>query len=146
MSFVLLLVSLVGVVGLAKLLSPIIGAAVTSAGLPQAVIGISVAFLVLLPETVAAVRAARADRLQTSMNLALGSALATIGLTVPAVVAASLLFNLPVVLGLPPKDMVLLLLTFLVGTVTLGSGRTTIMQGAVQLLVFAAFLFLSLVP
>ncbi|HZJ53500.1 MAG TPA: hypothetical protein VFD38_05125 [Myxococcaceae bacterium] len=146
MSLGLLLVSLVGVVGLAKVLSPSIEAAVRSAGLPDAVIGIAIALLVLLPETVAAARAARADRLQTSMNLALGSALATIGLTIPAVVAASLLFHLPVVLGLQPKDLVLLVLTFLVGTVTLGSGRTSIMQGAVQLIVFAAFLFLSLVP
>jgi Ca2+:H+ antiporter len=102
--------------------------------------------LVLLPETLAAVRAARSDRLQTSMNLALGSALATIGLTVPAVVAVSLILGLPVVLGLDPKDLVLLGLTFLVGTLTLGTGRTSIMQGAVQLVVFAAFLVLSLLP
>jgi Ca2+:H+ antiporter len=146
LSLLLLLVSLVGVVGLAKVLSPIIEAAVRSAGAPKAVVGIAIALLVLLPETVAAVRAARADRLQTSMNLAMGSALATIGLTIPTVVAASLLFHLPLVLGLQPKDLVLLLLTFLVGTVTLGSGRTSIMQGAVQLVVFAAFLFLSFVP
>ncbi len=146
MSLLLLMISLVGVVGLAKVLSPIIEAAVRSAGAPKAVVGIAIALLVLLPETLAAVRAARADRLQTSMNLAMGSALATIGLTIPAVVAASLLFHLPLVLGLQPKDLVLLLLTFLVGTVTLGSGRTSIMQGAVQLVVFAAFLFLSFVP
>ncbi len=142
----LLLVSLVGVVGLAKVLSPRIEAAVLAAGAPDAVIGIAIAMLVLLPETVAAVRAARANRLQTSMNLALGSALATIGLTIPAVVAASQLFHLPVVLGLDPKDLVLLGLTFIVGAVTLGPGRTSIMQGAVHLVVFAAFLFLSLVP
>jgi Ca2+:H+ antiporter len=142
----LLLVSLVGVVGLAKVLSPSIEAAVRSAGAPDAVIGIAIAMLVLLPETVAAVRAARANRLQTSMNLALGSALATIGLTIPAVVVASLVFHLPVELGLPPKDLALLGLTFIVGAVTLGPGRTSIMQGAVQLVVFAAFLFLSLVP
>jgi len=142
----LLLVSLVGVVGLAKVLSPTIEAAVRDAGAPEAVIGIAIAMLVLLPETVAAVRAARANRLQTSMNLALGSALATIGLTIPAVVVASQLFHLPVVLGLDPKDLVLLALTFIVGAVTLGPGRTSIMQGAVHLVVFAAFLFLSLVP
>jgi Ca2+:H+ antiporter len=145
-SFGLLLVSLVSVEGLAKLLSPRIEAAVRAAGAPEAVIGIAIAMLVLLPETVAAVRAARADRLQTSMNLALGSALATIGLTVPAVVAASLILDLPVVLGLHPRDLVLLGLTFLVGTITLGPGRTSILQGAVQMVVFAAFLFRSLVP
>jgi len=145
-SLALLLVSLVGVVGLAKVLSPSIETGVKSVGAPDAVVGIAIALVVLLPETVAAVRAAAANRLQTSMNLALGSALATIGLTIPAVVVASQLFHLPVVLGLAPKDMVLLFLTFLVGGMTLGSGRTSIMQGAVQLVVFAAFLFLSVVP
>jgi Ca2+:H+ antiporter len=80
------------------------------------------------------------------MNLAYGSALASIGLTIPAVVMASILLELPLVLGLEPKDMVLLVLTFLVGSIALGTGRTNIMQGAVLLVVFAAFLFLALVP
>jgi len=146
LSMGLLMVSLIGVVGLAKVLSPRIEALVRAVGAPDAVIGVAIAMLVLLPETVAAVRAARADRLQTSMNLALGSALATIGLTIPAVVIVSGVFHLPVIFGLPAKDIVLLGLTFFVGTITVGSGRTSIMQGAVQLVVFAAFLFLSLVP
>ena len=145
-SLALLLVSLVGVVGLAKVLSPSIEGGVKRIGAPDTVVGIAIALVVLLPETVAAVRSAAANRLQTSMNLALGSALATIGLTIPAVVVASQLFHLPVVLGLPAKDMVLLFLTFLVGGMTLGSGRTSIMHGAVQLVVFATFLFLSVVP
>lgn len=145
-SFALLLVSLVAVVGLAKRLSPTIEAAVDGAGAPKTVIGIAIALLVLLPETWAAVRAARADRLQTSMNLALGSALASIGLTIPAVVAAATLLDLPLVLGLATKDVVLLALTFLVCAITLGTGRTNVMQGAVHLVLFAAFLFLSLVP
>jgi Ca2+:H+ antiporter len=145
-SFGFLVVSLVGVVGLAKLLSPRIEDGVRAAGAPDAVIGIAIALLVLLPETLAAIRAARANRLQISMNLALGSALATIGLTIPAVVVASLVLGMPLILGLGPKDLVLLLLTFLVGTITLGTGRTSIMQGAVQLVVFAAFLLLSVLP
>lgn len=145
-SFGLLLASLVAVVGLAKQLSPMIEAAVAAAGAPETVIGIAIALLVLLPETWAAVRAALADRLQTSMNLALGSALASIGLTIPAVVATASLLGLPLVLGLQPKDLVLLTLTFLVGAITLGTGRTNVMQGAVHLVLFAAFLFLSLVP
>jgi len=145
-SFGLLIVSLVSVVGLAKQLSPTIEAGVAALGAPKAVIGIAIALLVLLPETWAAVRAARADRLQTSMNLALGSALASIGLTIPAVVLASVLLDLPLVLGLPPKDIVLLTLTFLVSTITLATGRTNVMQGAVHLVLFAAFLFLALVP
>ncbi len=145
-SFALLLVSLVAVIGLAKQLSPTIEAAVSAAGAPQAVVGIAIAMLVLLPETWAAVRAARADRLQTSMNLALGSALASIGLTIPAVVVAAVLLDLPLVLGLEPKDMVMLTLAFLVSAITLGTGRTNLMQGAVHLVLFAAFLFLALVP
>lgn len=142
----LLLVALVVVVGLAKSLSPGIEAGVREAGLPTAVIGIAIALLVLMPETVAAVRAAQANRLQTSFNLAVGSGLASIGLTIPMVVLVATWFDIPLVLGLEPKDIVLFALTVAVGTIGVGSGRTNMMQGAVQLLVFAAFLFLALVP
>ena len=145
-SFGLLLVSLVAVVGLAKVLSPTIEHAVEAANAPRAVVGIVIAALVLLPETWAAARAARANRLQTSMNLAVGSALACIGLTVPVVVVASIAFGLPLVLGLEPKDMAMLAVTFVVSAVTLGTGRTYLMQGAVHLVLFAAFLFLAFVP
>ena len=145
-SFGWLLVSLVAVVGLAKMLSPTIERAVEAANAPRAVVGIVIAALVLLPETWAAVRAARANRLQSSMNLAIGSALACIGLTVPVVVLASALFGLPLVLGLEPKDIAMLMLTFLVSAVTLGAGRTYLMQGAVHLVLFAAYLFLAFVP
>ena len=145
-SFGLLLLSLVAVVGLAKMLSPTIERAVEAANAPRAVVGIVIAAIVLLPETWAAVRAARADRLQSSMNLAIGSALASIGLTVPVVVLASIAFKLPLVLGLEPKDIGLLALTFLTSTFTLGTGRTYVMQGAVHLVIFAVFLFLALVP
>jgi Ca2+:H+ antiporter len=145
-SFGLLLVCLVSVVGLAKVLSPAIERGVVRAGAPKAVIGIVIALLVLLPETWAAVRAALANRLQTSMNLAIGSALACIGLTIPVVAVAAIALHLPLVLGLEPKDLVLLAATFLVSAVTLGSGRTYVMQGAVHLVLFAAFLFLAFVP
>jgi Ca2+:H+ antiporter len=145
-SFGLLLVSLVAVVGLAKMLSPSIEHAVAAARAPRSVVGIVIAALVLLPETWAAARAARANRLQTSMNLAVGSALASIGLTVPVVVIASLVLDLHLVLGLDPKDMAMLAVTFLVSAVTLGTGRTYMMQGAVHLVLFAAFLFLAFVP
>jgi Ca2+:H+ antiporter len=146
-SFGLLLVSLVGVVGLAKAISPAIESAVKDAGWPVAVIGVAIALLVLMPETVAAVRAALADRLQTSLNLALGSGLATIGLTTPVVVAVCIVFDIPIVLGLDPRDMVLMSLAILVAVIGVGTGgRTNLMQGAVQLVIFAAFLFLSIVP
>ncbi len=114
-SFGLLLVALVGVVGLAKVLSPTIEATVAALQAPKAVVGVVIALLVLLPETWAAVRAAAANRLQTSMNLAIGSVLASIGLTIPVVVLASVVLDMPLVLGLNNKDMVLLFLTFLVG-------------------------------
>jgi Ca2+:H+ antiporter len=142
----LLVLSLVGVIGLAKLLSPTIEHMVDLAGAPKSVIGVVIAMLVLLPETVAAMRAAHANRLQTSLNLAIGSALASIGLTIPAVVCVAVWLNLPLQLGIEGKDLVLLALTFGVGTLTMAHGRTNIMQGAVHLVIFAAFLFLSLVP
>jgi Ca2+:H+ antiporter len=145
-SFGLLIVSLVSVVGLAKLLSPLIEQLVEQVGAPKAVIGIVIAMLVLLPETWAAVRAAHANRLQTSMNLALGSALASIGLTIPVVAVASVVLGIPLILGLGPKDLVMLALTLLLSVVTLAAGRTHMMQGAVHLVVFAAFLFLAFVP
>jgi Ca2+:H+ antiporter len=145
-SFALLLLSLVSVVGFAKLLSPSIESMVSAAKAPKAVVGIIIALIVLLPETWAAMRAARADRLQTSMNLAIGSALASIGLTIPLVVVAAVVLKLDLILGLEMKDVVLLALSFLVGAITLGSGRTNVMQGAIHLVLFATFLFLTLVP
>jgi Ca2+:H+ antiporter len=95
---------------------------------------------------VAALRAAHANRLQTSMNLALGSALASIGLTIPAVVVVAIMLDQQLTLGLEPKEEVLLALTLLVGVVTVGTGRTTVLQGIVHLVIFATFLFLSIVP
>ena len=146
MSFAVLVLALVTVVGLAKVLSPIIEGAVETAGAPRTVVGIAIAMLVLLPESWAATRAAHADRLQSSMNLAIGSALACIGLTIPVVVFAAVLYDLPLVLGVEPKDLVLLVVTFLVSAFTLGTGRTHMMQGAVHLVLFAAFIFLAFVP
>jgi Ca2+:H+ antiporter len=145
-SFALMVLALTTVVGLAKALSPTVERLVAAAGAPPTVIGIVIALLVLLPETGAAVRAAAANRLQTSLNLALGSALASIGLTIPAVALASVWLGIPLVLGLEAKDIVLLVLTFVVGSFTLVSGRTSVMQGAVHFVIFAAFLLLALVP
>ncbi|WP_233835342.1 calcium:proton antiporter [Paraburkholderia sp. ZP32-5] len=142
----LLLVSLVAVVLLAKVLSPVVESAVLNAGAPPAVVGIIIAALVLLPEGLAALRAARGNRLQTSLNLALGSALASIGLTIPTVAGVFLYIGQPIVLGINGKEMVLLALTLVVGTLTLSTGRTTILQGAVHLSLFAAYLFLSFAP
>jgi Ca2+:H+ antiporter len=142
----LLLAALVAVVGLAKSLTPTLELGLARLDVPKAVVGIVIAALVLLPEGLASVRAARADQLQTSMNLALGSALASIGLTIPVVAAVSIVLHQPLELGLGAKDQVLLALTLLVGVVTLGTGRTTVLQGIVHLVIFAAFLFYAVVP
>jgi Ca2+:H+ antiporter len=142
----LLLLSLVAVVGLAKTASPAIEDAVASAGAPRAVVGVVIALLVLLPETAAAVRAAVRNRIQTSLNLALGSALASIGLTIPTIALASIWLTGPLELGLGPTGLVLLALTVVISVLTVAPGRATLMQGAVHLTVFAAFLVLSFTP
>jgi Ca2+:H+ antiporter len=146
LSFLLLLVSLGAVVLLAKLLSPAIETGVAAVDAPKAVVGIAIAALVLLPEGLAAYRASRANRLQTSLNLALGSALASIGLTIPTVVALALALDMPLTLGLGIKDEVLLGLTLLISVITLGTGRTTVLQGIVHLVMFVSFLFFAFVP
>jgi Ca2+:H+ antiporter len=146
LSAVLLVACLGAVVLLAKTLASPIEAAVAAAGAPRTLVGVIIAALVLLPESLAAVRAARANRLQTSLNLGLGSALATIGLTIPAVAALSLLVGLPIALGLDAKSIVLLFLTLMVATLSLGTGRTTILQGVVHLVIFGVFLFTTVVP
>jgi Ca2+:H+ antiporter len=145
-SLALLVASLVAVVLLAKAMAPAMKAAVKSAGAPEAVVGVIIAALVLLPESLAAVRAARADRLQTSLNLGLGSALASIGLTIPTVAVVSLVMGWPLALGLDAKATVLLVLTLIVSTLSLGAGRTTVLQGAVHLVIFAVYLFTTVVP
>ena len=145
-AFILLLVSLGAVVLLAKDLSKPLETLVSALGAPLALVGIAIAAIVLLPESVAAVRAARANRLQTSLNLALGSALATIGLTIPVVSVVSYLYGLPLTLGLDGKGMVLLVLTLFVASLSLARGRTTMLHGAVHLTIFAAYLVLTILP
>lgn len=145
-AFGVLIVALAGVVLLAKSLSPHIEKAVVGAGLPLAVVGVLIAALVLAPESLSAIKAARRNRLQTSLNLALGSALATIGLTIPAVAVLSVVMGWPLSLGLDTKSMVLLLLSFVVSIFSLGTGRTTVLQGVTHLVIFATYLFVTVVP
>lgn len=145
-SVVLLLASLTVVVGLAEALNPAIEAGVKGAGAPKTIVGIAIAMLVLMPEAYAAVRAARANRLQSSLNMALGSALASIGLTIPTVAAIAICFNLPLSLGISSLNMTLMYLSFFIGALTMAIGRTTLLQGVVHLIIFFEFLFLSLVP
>ena len=145
-AFGLLLVALVGVVLLAKGLAPTLEEAVVRAGLPLSLVGIAIAALVLAPESLAAYRAAKRNRLQTSLNLALGSALATIGLTIPTVAVVSLVMGLPLGLGIGSKNLVLLALSFGVAILSLGTGRTMALQGAVHLVILAAYIVTTVVP
>jgi len=142
----LLLVGLVAVVTLAKSLAPTLDRLVVEFGAPPAAAGVVIAALVLLPEGLSALRATRGNRLQIALNLALGSALATISLTIPAVALASFIFNEPLVLGIGPEEIVLLMLTLLISAITLVTGRATILQGAVHLTIFAVFLLLAAIP
>lgn len=145
-SAALLLLSLAVVVLLATALAPGIERMVFEAGAPKTLVGIIIAAVVLMPEGLAAYRAARANRLQTSLNLALGSALASIGLTIPAVAAVSIATGWTLTLGLDTKSTVLLLLSLFVCTLSLGTGRTTVLQGVVHLVILATYLFITIVP
>jgi Ca2+:H+ antiporter len=142
----LLFVALVAVVGLAKVESPAIEAGVEAAGFPASFVGVVIALLVLLPESLAAVRAARRNRIQISLNLALGSAMASIGLTIPTIAVASIWLDGPLILGLGSVQMILLALTVVVSVLTIVPGRATRLQGGVHLVLLAAFVFLSIKP
>jgi Ca2+:H+ antiporter len=145
-SSVLLMVCLTTVVLLAKKLAPDLEAAVARMGAPNAVVGVVIAGIVLLPEGLAALRAARQNRLQTSLNLALGSALASIGLTIPAVSALSLWMDTKLMLGIDAKSTVLLILSLFVASLALRTGRTIILHGVALLVIFAVYLFTTVVP
>ena len=146
LSFISLCVSLVAVIGLAKSVSPMIETGIVHFGAPKSTVGLIIAAIVGTPETWAAINASRANRLQTSLNLALGSGIASIALTIPAVIAFSLMEGRELVLGLEPKNMVFLLMTFLVGALTLGTGKSTLLQGAVHGVILLAYFIMSFVP
>lgn len=145
-SFVMMLLSLVAVVGLAKILSPSIESAIVYIGAPKAVVGIIVALLVLAPETFAALNAARVNQLQTSLNLALGSGAASIALTIPVVSFYSLVTDQNLTLGLDSKSLIFLVTTFIAGGLTVGGGRSTALHGTVHLVILAAYIALSFMP
>jgi Ca2+:H+ antiporter len=142
----LLLVALVAVVLLAKGVSPFIQDAVAGIGAPSALVGVIVAAIVLMPEGMTAVRAARDDQLQTSINLALGSGVASIGLTVPTVSLVAWYTDSPMALGVTPGGAVLLALSFMMALITYGTGRASLLSGVVHLLLLATWLFLIVVP
>jgi len=145
-SLLFLLISLVVVVLLAKFLSKDIESIVINLGAPKSVVGVIIAAIVLLPEGLAAYRAVKADRLQTSLNLALGSALASIGLTIPAVAMVSIFTQMPIVLGIDTSSTVLLVLSMITIMFSLATGKTNVQQGIVLLVIFASYLFYTVVP
>lgn len=142
----LLPVALLAVVLMAETLAPAVEAGVARAGLPAALVGVAIAAVVLLPEGVASVRAALANRIQTSLNLALGSALASICLTIPTIALLSLALGQPLTLGLEAGHIVLLVLSLFMATLSLAMGRTTVLQGGIHLVIFGAYLTLAAVP
>jgi len=145
-SAVMLVIALAAVVLEAKALAPTLEQLVHAVGAPQAGVGVLIAMLVLAPEGYSALRAARANRLQTSLNLALGSALASIGLTIPAVAVLSLVTGRTLALGLDSMGTALLVLSLFIAALSLSTGRTTVLQGIVHLVIFAVYLFTTVVP
>ncbi|AMM19239.1 ionic transporter y4hA [Frondihabitans sp. PAMC 28766] len=145
-SLVLLVVSLLSVVQLGHAVQPNIEDGLAAAGIPSTFVGVVIAFIVLLPEGIAAGRAALGNRLQTSLNLGYGSAIASIGLTIPAIAVASIWIKGPLVLGLGPVQIVLLGFTLLVSVLTVAPGRSTRLQGIIHLIILAAFVFLAISP
>ncbi len=142
----LLFVALWAVVVLSKKLSPDIESAVSSLGAPKSLVGIIIAAVILLPEGLAAIRAARKNQLQTSLNLALGSALASIGLTIPAVAIVAYFTGMTVTLGIDTKSTLLLVLSLFIISISFNAGKTNIMQGIIMLVIFATYLFTTIVP
>jgi len=146
LSLGLLIAALVAVVGLAKVLSPTLESAVASAGFPYALVGVLIALLVLLPESIAAVRAALRNRMQTSVNLALGSAIASIGLTIPTIAVLSFFIDTDLALGLESTHVVFLMLTLVVGTLTVANGRALRLEGMLHLIILSAYIFMTATP
>lgn len=145
-SLFFLLVSLTLVVVIAKTLSPSIEDGLDTIGAPKSVVGIIIALVVLLPEALSAVKAAMNNRLQSSLNLAFGSALASIGLTIPAVALVSIYFDLDLTLGIDLKSTVLFILSLFILSLSLRTGKTTMLQGVVLLVVFSVYLFITIIP
>ncbi len=133
---------MVPIVLLSKKLAVIIDFGIAEVGAPAAFGGVVVAVLVLAPEVITALRAALSNQIQRSINISLGSALATIGLTVPAILLIGIVTGHKVVLGLDPVETLMLCLTLFVSYINLSGGRSTLLQGAVHLILFAAYIVL----
>jgi len=145
-SIVLLFIALVAVVLFSKILSPSIESIVVSLGAPKSLVGVIIATVILLPEGLAAIKAVRKDRLQTSLNLALGSAIASIGLTIPTVAIVCYFTGMKINLGIDGKSTILLLMSLFIISISFNTNKTNIQQGIVLLVLFATYLFTTIVP
>ena len=145
-SAIAMLISLTAVVLIAKKLAPQIEEGVHAMGAPHAVVGILIACLVLLPESFTAIRQAMDNKMQNSFNLALGSGLASVGLTIPVVAVLSVVFDITLTLGLDAKSLIFLMLTFILSIMTISMGRATFAQGVMHIVVFLAYIRLSISP
>jgi Ca2+:H+ antiporter len=146
LNFILLVIYLISIVAYSSKLTPLLENYITEIGAPSQLTGITIAFVILLPEGVSAVKYARRNELQTSINLTLGSALATIGLTIPAVSLVSIYLNIPLTLGISNESIAMFLLSILVLIMTLSTGRTSFFQGFLLLLLFLIYIFLTIIP
>lgn len=145
-SLFMLFIALGSVVLLSKQLSPSIETIVVNFGAPKSLVGIIIATVILLPEGLAAIKAVRKNRLQTSLNLALGSAVASIGLTIPSVAIVCFFTGMKINLGIDAKSTVLLLMSLFVISISFNTNKTNIQQGIVLLVLFATYLFTTVVP
>ena len=146
LSFASMFIALIAVVGLAKVLSPTIERFIADVGAPQTVVGIVIALLVLAPESLAAIKSAKMNQLQTSLNLALGSGAASIALTIPVVSAYAIATDQKLLLGIDAKSTVFLILTFLSAGLTCSIGRSTFLHGVVHLVIMASYLAMTFLP
>ena len=145
-SLMMLLISLTIVVLQAKSLSPAITTAIENAGLPESLVGVVIAAVILLPEGIAAIKAARRNKLQTSINLTLGSALASIGLTIPTVAVIAVVFDMQLVLGIDPKATALVMLSIFTVMLSLNKGKTNVLYGVVLIINLLAYIFTIIFP
>jgi Ca2+:H+ antiporter len=145
-SSVLLPIALIAVVLLAEHLAPVLESFIVRVGAPKEVAGLVIASVILLPEGISAFKAARKNQLQTSLNLSLGSALASNGLTIPVVSAVSIITGLPLALGIHAEAMILFMLALVINVLALSTGRTSILQGMVVIVIFLVYLLTVFIP
>lgn len=146
MSIGLLIANILPIVMLSKSLATILDHGIAALGAPSALGGVLIAAIVFTPEAISSLKAVARNELQRSINLCLGAATSTVGLTVPAILAVGLVTGQTVILGLAPTEMALLVMTLILSTLTFSGLRTTVLEGAVHLILFFVYLVLIFSP